>query len=960
MLNKFHIVSLRYFPLVFIAVCVALSLAAAQDRDMGSSEGDRVALEALYSATEGSTWANDKHWNTDMPLGKWYGVATDPGSGRVTRLNLSKNRLEGEIPSQLRDLRMLELLDLSNNRLTGAIPPELEGLNKLMFLWLQGNQLEGEIPVYLKAAVERAALRDLYAFTDGENWTDNHNWLNLRVPFSDWHGVALDAAGRVTGLDLSNNGLQGNVPNGLGTLTDLENLNLSGNDVLAGPLPLDLMDLSRLMTLDISGTNLCAPTALEEWLDSEVTVFQGETCEEVSKSFAASSYILEVDMLREGGSASDAGICDRTEAVRDRLVDLVNNIYPAVVNCADVTEAHLAAITDPLDLSDGSIESLEAGDFSGLTNLTTLYLSRNRLGTLPEGVFADLASLEYLNLSYNQLRVLPVGLFSGLTNLTILHLSRNHLSTLPEGVFAGLTSLRDLDLWYTQLRTLPAGVFSGLTSLRDLDLEENELQTLPAGVFSGLSLRFLGLEGNELSTLLAGVFANLDVTLTLDLSHNRLHTLPASVFAGLANLPFLDLSVNQLSELPAGLLSGLTSLTSLWIDQNPGSPFIFTMTPERIPGTNKVVVTVAYGAPFSMTTTISTIEGTTLTSVYPVMVPAGRVMSDEIVIDSLGVGVKLAMGIVSPVPMVESGTSPFIGIKTAVCSFNEEDFTLDQVSGVKVITEGMDQLGVSWKAVCGADGYKVQWKSGSEQYSSTRQQVVTTTTYKITGLNAGTVYTVRVIARGGGIEDGLPSSEVTGRSLPPPPPPLLPPDPDPDPDPETQLPDPETQLPDPETQLPDPETQLPDPETQLPDPETQLPDPETQLPDPETQLPDPETIEDTAQENGSGGCSIASKKAAKDTPESILFKLFLIGGICAVGFFIGYRPKMTLTAVSNTPGKSLGDGTLLGKAAYCDKRGRIANSAQTSPPATSKSPVLDLESLGWNMPLPPSNTGKPP
>ena len=886
MLNKFHIVLPQHLFFVLLAVCVALSYAAAQDQDMytGGSEGDRAALEALYNATEGSKWINSEGWNTDMPLGEWYGVTTDTYSGRVTRLSLSENQLSGKIPAELGGLVKLEELYLNDNRLTGQIPSELGNLNILKSLWLQdnqlegeipseladasaprwlhlsnnwlsgqipwsrgqtlfddtspaelalwGNQLEGEIPVYFRAAVERAVLRDLYAKTDGDNWTNKDNWFDSSVLLSDWHGVTLDAAGRVRDLDLSGNGLGRNVPSGLGFLSDLENLDLSDNYGLAGALPLSLMNLSNLLTLNISGTNLCAPAIFEGWLNSEIIIFQGKICEEISVSFEASGYtmvegdsvrisvtlsadpkrtveipftidrtstagnddysipenlifasgeyeksfiitaandllveesetvVLSFGMLQDqvskgnqatttititdnntsavsaellsalevgasraavGNAANGTGICDRTEAVRVGLLDLVGKIYPTVANCADVTNDHLAAVIDSLDLSDSGIESLKADDFSGLTNLTTLYLSRNQLSALPESVFADLASLEYLNLSYNQLsvlpaglfsgltnlttlylsrnqlsalpesvfadlasleylnlsynqlRVLPVGLFSGLTNLTVLHLSRNQLSALPERVFAGLTSLKDLDLWQNQLRTLPAGVFSGLTSLDDLDLERNELQTLPAGVFSGLSLRFLGLEDNELSTLPAGVFANLNITLTLDLSHNRLHTLPASVFAGLANLPFLDLSVNQLGELPSGLLSGLTSLTSLWIDQNPGSPFIFTMTPERIPGTNKVVVTVAYGAPFSMTTTISTIEGTTLTSVYPVMVPAGRVASDEIVIDSLGVGAKLAMGMASSVPMF----SQFIGIKTAVCSFNEEDFTLD-------------------------------------------------------------------------------------------------------------------------------------------------------------------------------------------------------------------------------------------------------------------------------------------
>ena len=145
----------------------------------------------------------------------------------------------------------------------------------------------------------------------------------------------------------------------------------------------------------------------------------------------------------EESDATDGGICDRTEAVRVGLVDLIDDLYSTVFNCADVTDAYLAAISGSLDLRRSGIDSLKVGDFAGLTHLEKLKLSRNRLRTL------------------------------------------------PAGVFAGLGSLKDLDLWQNELQTLPAGVFSGLTSLQDLDLEENELRVLPAGVFDGLSLRFL-------------------------------------------------------------------------------------------------------------------------------------------------------------------------------------------------------------------------------------------------------------------------------------------------------------------------------------------------------------------------------------------------------------------------------------------------------------------------------------
>ena len=86
-----------------------------------------------------------------------------------------------------------------------------------------------------------------------------------------------------------------------------------------------------------------------------------------------------------------------------------------------------------------------------------------------------------------------------------------------------------------------------------------------------------------------------------------------------------------------------------------------------------------------------------------------------------------------------------------------------QVSGVS-ITAGNTSLAVSWTAVTGTvTGYKVQWKSGNEEYNSgDRQKTVTSgTTTTITGLTNATAYTVRVTAYNG-TGDGEVSAEVTG------------------------------------------------------------------------------------------------------------------------------------------------------------------------------------------------------
>ena len=103
-----------------------------------------------------------------------------------------------------------------------------------------------------------------------------------------------------------------------------------------------------------------------------------------------------------------------------------------------------------------------------------------------------------------------------------------------------------------------------------------------------------------------------------------------------------------------------------------------------------------------------------------------------------------------------------------------------RVTGVTV-APGNAQLVVTWTAVANATGYKVQWKSGSEDYNtSDRQATVTsgsTTRHTIPGLANGTEYTVQVIATRTGADDGPPSAEMTGTPTVSPPPPPPPPEP---------------------------------------------------------------------------------------------------------------------------------------------------------------------------------------
>ena len=192
-------------------------------------------------------------------------------------------------------------------------------------------------------------------------------------------------------------------------------------------------------------------------------------------------------------SDPNAGICPRTEAVRDAILAKITG----VTDCALVTDTHLAAITSTLSLNAKSITVLAAGDFDGLTALTTLNLSFNSLTALPAGIFDELTALTWLNLTNNSLTALPAGVFDKLTALTLLHVNFNSLTALPAGVFDELTALTSLDLENNSLTALPAGVFDGLTALTTLDLDTNSLTALPDDVFEPLtSLTTLDLSGN--------------------------------------------------------------------------------------------------------------------------------------------------------------------------------------------------------------------------------------------------------------------------------------------------------------------------------------------------------------------------------------------------------------------------------------------------------------------------------
>ena len=77
---------------------------------------------------------------------------------------------------------------------------------------------------------DRQILEAVYRATGGPGWSDSasNNWLSSQ-PMGQWAGVTTEG-GYVTHIDLSGNGLTGEIPGRLGHLTELQTANIRGND----------------------------------------------------------------------------------------------------------------------------------------------------------------------------------------------------------------------------------------------------------------------------------------------------------------------------------------------------------------------------------------------------------------------------------------------------------------------------------------------------------------------------------------------------------------------------------------------------------------------------------------------------------------------------------------------------------------------------------------------------------
>ncbi|KAL6325289.1 hypothetical protein AAG906_023134 [Vitis piasezkii] len=180
------------------------------------------------------------------------------GSLRFVRfLMISNNHLSGEIPSALQNCTAIHTLDLGGNRFSGNVPAWIgERMPNLLILRLRSNLFHGSIPSQL------CTLSSLHILDLGENnfgmvsEIDSQRYeAELMVWRKGREDLYKSILYLVNSMDLSNNNLCGEVPEGVTNLSRLGTLNLSINH-LTGKIPDNIGSLQGLETLDLSRNQL--------------------------------------------------------------------------------------------------------------------------------------------------------------------------------------------------------------------------------------------------------------------------------------------------------------------------------------------------------------------------------------------------------------------------------------------------------------------------------------------------------------------------------------------------------------------------------------------------------------------------------------------------------------------------------------------------------------------------------
>ncbi|RVX06789.1 putative inactive leucine-rich repeat receptor kinase XIAO [Vitis vinifera] len=221
-----------------------------------NSIGELTGLVTLEMSNNSLTGEIPALWNgvpnlvarVDLSNNNLSGELPTSNCTNIRTLDLGGNRFSGNIPAWIgQTMPSLWILRLRSNLFDGSIPLQLCTLSSLHILDLAQNNLSGSIPSCVGNLSAMASEIETYRYE-----------AELTVLTKGREDSYRNILYLVNSIDLSNNGLSGDVPGGLTDLSRLGTLNLSMNH-LTGKIPDNIGDLQLLETLDLSRNQLSGP-----------------------------------------------------------------------------------------------------------------------------------------------------------------------------------------------------------------------------------------------------------------------------------------------------------------------------------------------------------------------------------------------------------------------------------------------------------------------------------------------------------------------------------------------------------------------------------------------------------------------------------------------------------------------------------------------------------------------------
>ena len=411
---------------------------------------------------------------------------------------------------------------------------------------------------------DRGALMELYEATNGDGWERSDLWGSA-APLDQWHGVATDGDGRVVRLELTSNGLSGELPAAIGQLTGLQRLDLGDNDIY-GEIPRAIGELTDLRVLDVQNNRLYRQIPAEIGNLTNLTVLDVKRNALWGANPAELWQLENLRVLDMRGNRFSGELPPELGelAQLSRLAISHNRFWgelPAEIGQLDNLEW--------LDVSYNSLSGEIPAEIGELSNLQWLDAANNQLtGEIPSEI-GDLSQLIALNLRGNQLTGSIPAALGSLGDLEDLDISANGLTGEIPAEMGQLAELRRLHLSHNRLEGSIPPELGDLDELRYLWLEDNQLAgEIPAEIGQLAKLIELRLDQNQLTGVIPSQIGNLSKLQVLHLADNQLTGAIPAAIANAKRLAELRLERNLLTgRIPSGL-GGLTALKHLDLSDN--------------------------------------------------------------------------------------------------------------------------------------------------------------------------------------------------------------------------------------------------------------------------------------------------------------------------------------------------------------------------------------------------------